>query len=371
MFTSFLDKLNSLFDKRFLIAYWGPLLIGLALAVAVWSTQAGATAAGVWWDAQSATQQLLLMLGALFAVTILAFVLQAFTVPLVRLYEGYWPSWLDGLEGRCIKVERARRNGLLLVEDEASKTDNVERTLRNGLLVEDEASKTDNSVAEVKPQSRRAAYYSYPNEDNLIRATRLGNTMTAAEEYTWFVYRADAVIWWPRLTAILPDALRSQLDGAFTPIAALLNLCTILLLWAVAGSGWLLSQGANPWLFALVFGGGLLLAWSCYRAAITQAEEYGDLVRTAFDLHRRDLLKQLSLPLPEDLVREQRLWTKLGNLHYHRVYPWIPVGGVAADSLPFDNHSPPPAPPAPSRLQEVHVTLEGAPTVIVRRQGGE
>lgn len=335
MFTTFVDKLSSLFDKRFLIAYWGPLLIGLALAVAVWSTQAGATAAGSWWDAQSATQQLLAGLGVLFAITVLAFVLQAFTVPLVRLYEGYWPRWLGWLERRCIAVEKARRDRLLAANDP------------------------------------RAAYYSYPDKEDLVRATRLGNTMTAAEEYAWFVYRADAVIWWPRLTAILPEALRSQLDGAFTPVVALLNLCTILLLWAVTGGGWLLGQGANPWLFALVFGGGLLLAWLCSRAAITQAEEYGDLVRAAFDLHRRDLLKQLSLSLPEDLYREQRLWTKLGNLHYHRVYPWIPSPGTEPDRLPFDNQSPPPLPPLPPKPQEVHVTLGGTPTVVVRRQGGE
>lgn len=335
MFTTFLDKLSSLFDKRFLIAYWGPLLIGLALSVAVWSTQAGATAAGAWWDAQSATQQLLFMLGVLLAVTVLAFVLQAFTVPLVRLYEGYWPSWLRRLEQHCIAVEKARRDRLHDAGD------------------------------------RRAALYSYPSEERLVRATRLGNTMTAAEEYAWSVYRADAIIWWPRLTAILPDTLRGQLDGAFTPVVALLNLCTILLLWAVGGGGWLLRQGGDPWLFVLVFGGGLLLAWLCSRAAITQAEEYGDLVRTAFDLHRRDLLQQLCLSLPEDLYREQRLWTKLGNLHYHRVYPWIPVEGLEADLLPFDNHSPPPSPPSPPKPQEVHVTLGGTPTVVVRHQGGE
>lgn len=342
MFTSFLDKLNSLFDKRFLIAYWGPLLIGLALAVALWSTQAGATAAGGWWDGQSATQQLLLMLGVLFAITILAFVLQASTVPLVRLYEGYWPGWLGWLEGRCIAAERARRLHLLQSGD------------------------------------ARAAYYSYPANQSFVRATRLGNTMTAAEEYAWFAYRSDAIIWWPRLTAILPDTLRSGLDGAFTAVAALLNLCTILLVWAVVGSGWLLAQSAAPWLFALVFGGGLLLAWLCSRAAITQAEDYGDLVRSAYDLYRRDLLKALGLPLPDSLYEEQNLWIKLGKLHYYRTYPWWPTADAASPPLPaggdplyFDNYTAPAPPPPPAKPQEVHVTLEGAPTVIVRRQGGE
>ena len=341
MFTTYLDKLSSLFDTRFIVAYWGPLSVGVMLAVGLWSTQAGPTAAGAWWDSQGATQRLVIGLGGLFAITVLAVLLQALTVPLVRLYEGYWPARLNWLEKWCIAAEDAQRRRLL------------------------------------RSDEPHAAAYSYPFNARFVRATRLGNTMTAAEEYAYHVYRSDAIIWWPRLTAILPETLRGQLDGAFTPVVALLNLCSIFWLGAAVGGGWLLWQAANPWLFALVFAGGLLLAWGCWRAAIMQAQEYGDLVRAAYDLYRRDLLKQMGLPQPDNLYDEQSLWIKLGRLHYYRAYPWLPDEAppkplrAGADPLYFDNHVAPPAPPGPPKAQAVQVTVQGTPTVIVRRQGGE
>lgn len=336
MFTTFLDKIGDFFDGRFFTAYWGPVFIGAVLGGGLWVAQAGLAPVGAWWDAQRATQQWMLALAALLAVTVLAFVLQALTTPLVRLYEGYWPAWVRWLQERCIAVERARYERLL------------------------------------QQQEWRAAYYGYPGDRKYVRATRLGNAMTAAEEYAYFIYRADAIIWWPRISALLPETLRGQIDGAFSPVVALLNLCTILALWAIGGGGWLAAQRAAPWLFALVFGGGLLAAWVCYRGAVTQAEAYGDLIRAAFDLYRRDLLTKLAMPLPDNLVDEQRLWIKLGNLHYYRTFPWVPTAQPAPAPLPDDplyytNHTG----PAPrSEPQTLNVAVQGTPTIVVRQQGG-
>jgi hypothetical protein len=337
MFTTFVDKLSGLFDGRFLIAFWGPVFIATALGSGLWVSQVGVSTASAWWDGQSSTQQWMTGLAVLLVITILAFVLQALTTPLVRLYEGYWPNWLGWLQRWCASAEKDHRQKLL------------------------------------QNEQWRAAFYGYPSDEQFVRATRLGNTMTAAEEYSYFIYRADAIIWWPRLSVLLPEPLRSQIDAAFTPVVALLNLCTVFFLWAVIGAGWLVISTSAAWLFALVFAGGLLAAWTCYRAAITQAEAYGDLIRAAFDLHRRDLLAKLDMSLPDNLVDEQRLWIKLGRLHYYRTFPWVPLHEPAPAPLPddplyYDTHKPPsPAPIA--KPQTLNVTLQGTPTVVVRQKG--
>ena len=57
-----------------------------------------------------------------------------------------------------------------------------------------------------------------------------------------------------------------------------------------------LSGASQPWwLFLLVFVGGLLLARLCYQAAVTQAGDYGSLLRVAFDLHRHKILEAMHI----------------------------------------------------------------------------
>jgi hypothetical protein len=56
---------------------------------------------------------------------------------------------------------------------------------------------------------------------------------------------------------------------------------------------------------------GIVLALISYRAAVAQAQDYGERVRSAIDLYRFDLLKALHQALPETLVEESGLWERL------------------------------------------------------------
>jgi hypothetical protein len=56
---------------------------------------------------------------------------------------------------------------------------------------------------------------------------------------------------------------------------------------------------------------GLATAWLAYRGMIVAAGVYGDLVRSAFDLHRFDLYRALAWPLPENLDNERQLGMQL------------------------------------------------------------
>ncbi|MPZ82154.1 MAG: hypothetical protein GEV28_17855 [Actinophytocola sp.] len=62
--------------------------------------------------------------------------------------------------------------------------------------------------------------------------------------------------------------------------------------------------------------GAALLCVIAYRGGVRAAIEYGDLVRTAFDVHRRDLLAKMGLELPRTLEEERNLWTTLGRQLY-------------------------------------------------------
>jgi hypothetical protein len=253
-----------------------------------------------WWAGQSGTTQAIVGLLWLLAVSVFAYVLQAFTKPVVQFYEGYWPAWLGWL-ARWFRAGQYR-------------------SYRRMQRIEDPA---NGYSTQAREQARFFRYSRFPvRVDERLRPTRLGNALTAAEEYSTEMYRADAVLWWPRLTPLLPESFRSQVDAALTPMLALVNLSAILGLLAVVGGpvfAWL-SRG---WLwFATILTAELFLAWLCYLAAVTQAVEYGKVVRVAFDLYRHEILKQMHVAVPDNLALETALWTSLTEWIYEYRPPW-------------------------------------------------
>ncbi|MFF7441675.1 hypothetical protein [Streptomyces sp. NPDC008122] len=61
---------------------------------------------------------------------------------------------------------------------------------------------------------------------------------------------------------------------------------------------------------------GLRCSVAAYRGAVRAALGYGELVRAAFDVHRRDLLKEMGLILPGSLDAERALGAALAQQLY-------------------------------------------------------
>lgn len=358
MLGAFLDQITGLFDRRFLLAYWAPLFVVLGLAtLGAAAIQPGVAPALAVWAALDPLLQLILPLAGLLAITVLAYILQAMTAPLMRLYEGYWPGRLDLLARWAIDEQRERRAELLAGADFGSR----EAALR-GLY---------------QAGAYRDLSFGYPRSTRLVRPTRLGNVLTAAEEYPYQVYRLDTILWWPRLAPLLPEALRAQLDGALTPLIALINLSFLSALLALAGGPFLVvidrSAADQPmWLFLAVLLGGLLVARLCYEAAIVQASDYGSLLRVAFDLHRHKILEEMHIARPTGLVQERRLWDALNQWVYRYIPPWEShwppdPATPPADDFHYDTYKPPPS-PEPETPRQFDVTLRVAPPPARREE---
>jgi hypothetical protein len=311
MVATFLDKVGGWFDRRFLLAYWSPVFLALGiLGGLVIFTKRPSVVFG-WWFNLNGEEQIVLGIGSLLAVTLFAYVLDAFTTPLVRLYEGYWPWKRPTLLGT--RWQKARRSKFTT--------------------------------------SSHSVYF--PRNSKLLKPTRLGNILVSAEEYSYQLYRLDAVVWWSRLVSLLPETFRSQLDTALTPMIALLNLSTLFTFIALGGGSILLLTGYG-WVGVLTFIGGGVLARACYIAACNQALDYGQLVRVAFDFYRHDILKQMHIPIPDNLVEERLLWDALNAMAYDYTLPWEAEVAARTSRLarPFyyDTHQT--APPSP-QLPEV------------------
>lgn len=277
MLGTFIDKLSSLFDPSFILSHWAPAFVGVALSALLATILVGPGETAAWWDGRTSTVQAGLGLGGLLLITVSGYLLQSFSVPIVRNYEGYWPRLLRWLA----------------VWSKAGQLSDFE-SLR-------------------KAEAYDILHFRFPQDKKRVMPTGLGNVLTAAEDYPEQVYGMNAPIWWPRLSALLPDALRGQIDAAVTPMLALINLSMIIGLLAAFGgvSVWLTDD--RWWLLGAVLLGGLAAAWICYRAAVSQAVIYGDLVRVAFDLYRIEILKQMHIFVPDNYKAERQLWTALNT----------------------------------------------------------
>ncbi|HYO15592.1 MAG TPA: hypothetical protein VE685_20540 [Thermoanaerobaculia bacterium] len=276
MLISFLDRLNGLFDRHFMVGQWAPASVALVLAGSIATVSIGSGRVLRWWTGLQPLEQTWLTLAALLAVTVLAYLLLALSNVSIRFYEGYtWPGWLASWSTRRQKARWAR-----------------------------------------------GEFHEFPRNTSLVRPTRLGNILTAAEEHPYQLYRLEAVAWWPRLTPVLPAEFRKQVDAALTPLLAWLNLSTMIVLLALVGGAVSLLSGQRWWASLSILAGGLLLARIFYAAAVAQAADYAVLIRVAFDLYRHELLKTMHIPVPDNLVEERLLWEVLNPWIHHYIPPW-------------------------------------------------
>lgn len=299
MLSSVRSKLSSLLDARFAISYLAPAAIATVLAVVLTIVERGVRQVMAAWQGLKASTTVSGGLAAVIVLVVLAYLLQAVTTPLLQFWEGrYLPGWLTR-RWRAAEAKRAAR-------------------------IAGEMERLDLKA----PHPPR--YFGFPRDPQRLRPTRLGNALAAAEEYPLEVYGLDGVLWWPRLLVVLPDSFHRQIDDAMAPLVGLLNLGMVLVIGAFVASIALLFDGISwmPfWLPALV---GLPAAWLCYRAAVGYAVGLGSLIRVAFDFHRLDILRKMSIRVPESYEVERTLWKNLNAW----VHTFVPPGSATGPSDP-------------------------------------
>lgn len=298
MLGTFLDKATGLLDRNFLLAYWFPVFVAASLAALIHIWVCGFQETVEWWQQDWIAKsqvggfvaQVWFLVGILVLITVLAYLLQPFTRLIIRSYEGYWPlsirSWFAA-------------KGEYKVWEEKS----IQRT-----QAEAEAEETNDWSKYNDLQAQ--LFYGYPSRSSRLMPTRLGNVLRAAEDYSKSAYGMDSVFWWPRLWPLLPEAMRKEIDGALIPVMALLNFSSLVMVVALWGLAYLSQQGLW-WRAVMVVVGGVILALISYRAAVAQAQDYGERIRSAIDLYRFDLLKALHQKLPETLAEESGLWERM------------------------------------------------------------
>lgn len=241
-------------------------------------------------------------LGVLVLLVVAAsgFVAQQFEFTVIRLLEGYWPTWCRPLSRYLVKRQKRRFKQL-----EQQWQDFNQRGL-----------------ATMTPEERQEyieldlQLLEFPELGRLL-PMRLGNILRSVEDRCALKYGLDAIICWPRLWLVLPEEVKAELSAA----RSILNLNARLWLWSLLFLLW------TPvfwvwWPLPL----GLGAVWLAHRWLVQAAQTYGALLESAFDLYRFALYEALRWPLPANPIQERVLGRELTE------YLWP---GAEQESLTF------------------------------------
>ena len=277
------------------LVFW----VGVVLACAAGGQLGVLTSWANWLEGQSTVIQVAALLGALLVVAASAVVVNRLTTPTLRRLEGYeWPTWATG---RRRKMTAAAQEQYLKDLDEWQPLQDI--VDGGGTLT----SEQHQDYARLDADLHRL-----PQAKGEMMPTRIGNILRAAESRPMYKYGLDGVIVWPRLWLVMPETSRKELGiarGALdSAVAAVVwGVLFAVLVPAVLLASWLTRSGGLAAVAAAV--GAAAVGALVARAAIrwwvpARAEVFGDLLDSAFDLHRTILYQQLRWPLPDSPAQE-------------------------------------------------------------------
>ncbi len=217
-------------------------------------------------------------------MSVSAVVVNRLTLTALRFLEGYWPAQLGWIE----RSFRARQRRRFTQYDDR---------------FQDLAPRIAEGSASARERRAYAAadrgLHSFPSEPNLtdperLMPTRLGNILRAAETRPIDKYGLDPVKCWSRIWLVLPEETKKALNDA----RAALDAATAVWVWGLLSLIW------TPWAWWVPLVG-IAVSVGAYVWLLGRAEAFGELIESAFDVHRWQLYDALHWPLPADPATER------------------------------------------------------------------
>jgi hypothetical protein len=227
----------------------------------------------------------------------LGYLLLSFNTAFYKLFTG--ESWMDSLPGKWLVNNQKQERDRLC--DASNRKDQASLLKRQKLIT------------------------SFAKEEAYVYPTSLGNVQNATASYIWHHYGVDMAALWPHMDSTLAGVnkeLMGRIDSEKAALDFLVNMTFLLVLFAVeliVQSFFLQTQLSV--LLALI---PLFLARITYLAATNKARTWGDVVQMAFDFHRDDLRKHLSIRPFTSEEDEREVWQRVSSL-----FLW----GVPADDV--------------------------------------
>ncbi len=163
-----------------------------------------------------------------------------------------------------------------------------------------------------------------PFEYDNVLPFRLGNVLRASEMYANDRYYIEGLTIWPRLLPLMPKAFTAIMEEQHNHLMFLLNSALLAYINALISFGivafghWFpknIFLDGNEYIsikgffyIGIVFS---VFGYRLYKVGVNVAESLGFYLRSAYDLYREDLLRQLNWKLPNTLDEEKELWESI------------------------------------------------------------
>ena len=285
-----LSDVAGVFSRKFIVGFFIPaffVVLGLTQLVDE------RTLPAAYLDASGGAQ--VLIVGG-FAL-IVGLLLSGLHYSLLRFFEGYWlinirvvgprQTTEEDFAGRIWRVRDRALDALDAARLRTGQRMKARWAARRALLVEVSSANDPSAerTAAATELNRR-----FPASERLL-PTKFGNAIRSFETHPRSRYHLDGIAIWPRLSGLLAEGERSELDDATTDLAFWVNGLTLVTiggavlflerLWHRPG-GSLETIGVELAVIVVT----TLLVWFMYRQAVSAAIRWGDPVRAAFDVHR-------------------------------------------------------------------------------------
>ena len=259
-----------------------PALIFWLGGLAAWIYHRGGlhtVSAPTWLKGQSSVEQAAVIVIALLGVAASGVVVERAATPVLRLLEGYWPSWSAPLRRRLTTRLASR------AANEAPAWQEAHARVRGANLA------AEDLVAYNRLERRRRRR---PAAAGYFLPTPIGNILRAAERRPIDKYGLDTITVWPHLWLLMPETTRSELRAA----RASLDTAVVAAIWGIL----FCAFAAFTWLVIPI---GLAVAITAVTVVIpARAQIFGELIEAAYDLHRTAIYQQLRWPLPANPKEE-------------------------------------------------------------------
>ena len=290
-----MSSLPKLFHRSFVIGFLLPSILFFGY-IDIASTPDGHLGAIF-----GASQQSLLKASMLSVI--LAIFLIALNRPIIRFLEGY--GKLNPLRVLMPLVRYRFRHYVQPIYEEAQRVEEARKT-------NPKAGPQLNDFAKKLAETARA----YPDREDLLLPTKFGNVYRAFEVYSRVTYALDAIPAWPRLQMLLPSRVNDQLRDARSVLDFTVNIFILSIVSIVVIVGQhILNNTAISVIHCVVPGVFVIYAWLMLPAS---AQQWGEVVRSIFDLYRKRLARELGLQLPANVEEERIMWREVSRLMIFR-----------------------------------------------------
>lgn len=294
MLNKFWESIGSNIAERWLEYIFGPAFLFWAGGFGLYAWQTGWQT--VLKDAQALTpfQQGSWLVLALLILVFSSVFMQAIRFPVLRLLEGYWP-WPFHYLGRGVVA--LRRPSYQKQYDELRR------------LASENPGTLDPAQHDKLIWLDVWAHWQ-PVKKNDLLPTALGNILRSRERSPERKYGLDAIVCWPRLWPLLPENVRTDLMNTRASLDRLAEFWV----WGLLFWIWTIW---TPWALLL----GLIWMIVVYQLALQAAMAYGDLLETAFDLHRFLLYDAMGWARPKNSQEEKPLGNQLTEYLWRGTLP--------------------------------------------------